>query len=288
MALYLTSAITNIIIFQTNRNRGHFFLISGLLVGFSMARVLTCILRIVWACEPHNISVAIAAQIFVNAGILLVYIINLLFAQRVLRARRPEIGWNWGLRIFFRIVYGLIGAALILIIVLTVYSFYTLNPAIHSYVKWIQRSAILFLFLVALTPLIMLPLAFFLTRTSDETFGKHSMETKGLILLAGACICTTIAGFKVGTLWSPPRAATNPAWYDSKAAFYIFNFTLEIILLVIYITSRIDLKFHVPNGSSKRKTYTVPDATNARESDDGFEKPESLSKKDLGLEDGSV
>ena len=114
------------------------------------------------------------------------------------------------------------------------------------------------------------------------------MRTKGLILLAGACICTTIAGFKVGTLWSPPRAATNPAWYDSKAAFYIFNFTLEIILLVIYITSRIDHKFHVPNGSSKRKTYKVPDATNAHESDDGFEKPDSLSKKDSGLEDGSV
>ena len=212
IALYLTSAVSNIIIFQTNRKKGHWFFLSALLIGFSMARVLTCVLRIVWACEPTNVSVAIAAQIFVNAGILIVYIINLLFAQRILRARRPEIGWNWGLRIFFRIVYVMIGAALVLIIVLTVYSFYTLNPAIHSYAMWIQRSAILFLFLVAATPLIILSLAFLLPRTSDEHFGKHSMRTKAIILLAGACICTTIAGFKVGTLWSAPRAATNPAW----------------------------------------------------------------------------
>lgn len=289
IALYLTSAISNIIIFQRNRKRGHWFFISALLIGFSMARVLTCILRIVWACEPQNVSVAIAAQIFVNAGILLVYIINLLFAQRILRARRPEIGWNVALRIFFRIVYVLIGIALILIIVMTVYSFYTLDPAIHSYAKWMQRGAILFLFLVALTPLIVLPLAMLLPRTSDEHFGKHSMETKALILLAGACICTTIAGFKVGTLWSPPRAADNPAWYDSKAAFYIFNFTLEIILLSIYIPSRIDHKFHVPNGSSKRKTYRVPDPnTDASQSDDGVEKPESMHQRDSGLDKEGV
>lgn len=253
-----------------------------------MARVLTCTLRIVWACYPTNVSVAIAAQILVNAGILIVYIVNLLFAQRILRARRPEIGWNTGLRILFKIAYGLIGAALILIIVMTVYSFYTLDPAIHSYALWMQRGAILYLFLVALSPLIILAVAFILPPTSDETFGKHSLRTKGLILLAGACLCTTIAGFKVGTTWSDPRASTNPAWYDSKAAFYIFNFTLEIILLCIYIPGRIDHKFHVPNGSSKRQTYRVPDSLDARESDDGIEKPESVVKKNSGLTEDTV
>ena len=282
LALYLTSAVMNIIIFKTNLRKGHWFFFNGLLVGFSMARVLTCVLRIAWACEPHNVSLAIAAGIFVNVGILIVYIVNLLFAQRIVRARRPEIGWNRWFRIGFFTVYGLIIASLIMLIVMTVDSFFTLDPAIHSYALWIQRSAILYLFLVAATPLILLAIAFLLPPTSDETFGKHSMRTKGIILLAGSCICTTIAGFKVGTLWSDPRAITNPAWYDSKAAFYVFNFTLEIVLLVIYISSRIDHKFHVPNGSSKRKTYRVPDLV---ESDNETEVPESLSKKDSNLDD---
>lgn len=253
-----------------------------------MARVLTCTLRIVWACQPTNVSVAIAAQIFVNAGILIVYIINLIFAQRILRARRPGIGWNWGFRVFWRIVYVSIGAALVLIIVLTVYSFYTLNPAIHDYAEWIQRGAILYLFLVASSPLVMLAIAFLLPPTSDETFGKHSMRTKALILLFGACICTTIAGFKVGTVWSPPRSATDPAWYDSKAAFYCFNFTLEIILLYTYIISRIDHKFHVPDGSSKRKTYRVSDTPGAYEGDAGLEEPEKVLTRESGLTDDTV
>ena len=54
--LYLTSAVINIVIFQTNLRKGHKFIISGLLVGFSMARVLTCTLRIVWSVQTNNIS----------------------------------------------------------------------------------------------------------------------------------------------------------------------------------------------------------------------------------------
>lgn len=262
------------------------FIISGLLVGFSMARVLTCTLRIVWAAEPHNISLAIAANIFVNAGILLVYIINLLFAQRILRARRPEIGWNQVLRIAFRIVYVLLGAALVLIIVLTVYSFYTLSPSIHSYAFWIQRGAILFLFIVAALPLVMVPLALALPPSSAETFGQGSVMSKAIILLVGTCLCTTIAGFKVGTVWSAPRPAENPAWYHSKAAFYVFNFTLEILILCLYIGTRVDKRFYVPDGSSKRKSYATAERT---DSEDGSEKPESLrEKRDSGLDDGAA
>ena len=287
ICLYLTSAVTNIIIFRGNLSKGHKFIISGLLVGFSMARVLTCVLRIAWACEQHNISLAIAAQIFVNAGILIVYIVNLLFAQRILRARRPDIGWNMGLRIFFRIMYGMLGACLVLIIVLTVDSFFTLDPAIHSYAKWIQRGAILFLFIVAALPLFILPLAFSLPSHSNaETFGHGDLKSKAIVLLIGSCLCTTIAGFKVGTNWSAPRPADNPAWYDSKAAFYVFNFTLEILILYLYIGIRVDKRFHVPDGSSKSKSYATAQRA---ESEDGSEKPASLQeKRDSGLADDAA
>ena len=172
----------------------------------------------------------------------------------------------------------MVSAALVLIIVLTVDSFFTLDPAIHSYAKWIQRGAILFLFLIALLPLLIVPLAFALPESAGaEVFGKKGgMKTKAAILTAGACLCTTIAGFKVGTLWSPPRSADNPAWYDSKGAFYVFNFSLEIVLLVLYISARVDQRFHVPDGSSKRKTYATQDGT---DSEDDSEKPESLREK---------
>jgi hypothetical protein len=54
----------------------------------------------------------------------------------------------------------------------------------------------------------------------------------------------------------PPRLVTNPPWYDSKACFYIFNFSLEILLLGILTFTRIDKRFFVPNGSKQAGDYT--------------------------------
>ena len=256
--LYLVSFATNMTLFRMNLSKGHKFLPSALLAGFSMARVLTCTLRIVWATKHHNVSLAIAAQIFVNAGILIVYIINLSLAQRILRARQPTVGWNRVLRILFRISYVLIGVALILVIVLTVMSFYTLDKPTISDATWIRKGAITYLLVVAASPLALVPLAFLLPHHPDaETFGQGSMRSQVIILMIGSCLCTLIAGFRAGTTWEPSRPSSDPAWYDSKACFYVFNFTCEIIILCTYTISRIDKRFHVPDGSSKRKSYAI-------------------------------
>lgn len=81
--LYASSAAINMFVFQRNRRRGIIFIPTVLLVseplsrilsmrslinilqqfGFSMARVLTCILRIVWATMPQAASTALAAQV---------------------------------------------------------------------------------------------------------------------------------------------------------------------------------------------------------------------------------
>lgn len=53
----------------------------------------------------------------------------------------------------------------------------------------------------------------------------------------------------------PPRPATNPPWYDSKACFYCFNFTIEIFVIFTYLIGRIDRRFYVPDGSSKVRHY---------------------------------
>src|ERR1700685_324481 len=80
--LYLSLAVTNGTIFRANLRKHHKFILSILLTGFCMARVATLVLRISWANRPHNVRLAIAAQIFVNAGVLIIYIVNLILAQR--------------------------------------------------------------------------------------------------------------------------------------------------------------------------------------------------------------
>jgi len=86
LLLFLLGAIAHMTIFQKNKAKGQKFVMSAMIFGFCMSRIVATIMRIVWATHPHNISVAIAAQIFVAAGVVLLFVINLIFTQRVIRA----------------------------------------------------------------------------------------------------------------------------------------------------------------------------------------------------------
>ena len=264
MVLYLCSAAANMYIFQKNRKRGHKFLISAILFGFSMARVITCIMRTVWATRQHNIKVAIASQIFNNAGVLIVYLVNLIFAQRILRAKHPRLGWNTALAQVFHIGYALLAGALIMVITATVIMFYTQD--LHTIRACVdcQGAAVIFLFILTAIPLLLVSISFLLPQSTrgEETFGAGSINGKIVLLIVAACLATTLSGFKLGTSWEAPRSLNNPAWYHSRAAFYCFGYMLEIFVLCIYIFGRVDKRFHVPNGSGKRRSYimdTIPE-----------------------------
>ncbi|KIW62164.1 hypothetical protein PV04_10365 [Phialophora macrospora] len=255
--LYACLAATNMSIFQINRRKGHKFLPSVAMFGFCMARIATLSLRIAWATKPHNVRLAIAASIFVNAGILIAYIINLVLAQRILRATHPGFGWNPILRAAYNVLYAGIAGALIMVITSVVLSAYTLNPHTKQACRDVQLAAITYLLAFACLPAVHVALAIFLPRSQHaENFGQGSMTSKIIIVTCSALLCMLIAGFKTGITWMPPRLATNPPWYDSKACFYIFNFSLEILLLCILTLTRIDKRFFVPDGSKQAGDYT--------------------------------
>ncbi|RHZ49488.1 uncharacterized protein CDV56_101635 [Aspergillus thermomutatus] len=257
MALYIGFAATNMTILQKNRRRSHKFMISGMLFGFCMARTTTLVLRIAWANRQHNVRLAIAANIFVNAGVLLVYIINLILAQRILRAKQPRIGWNPILRVAYKILYALIAGALVMVITSTVVSVYTLDKHTHSQCRDVQLAATTLLLIITCLPILHILVAFLFPRSEQqESFGKGSMTSKVIIVALSSALCILIAGFKSGINWETPRPVTDPAWFHSKACFYVFNFVLEILILTLLTFSRIDKRFHIPNGSTKPGDYT--------------------------------
>ena len=259
MALYLAFAAANMTTLQKNQKRKHKFPILGPIFGFCMARNMTCVMRIVWAAKPHNVRIAMTAQILNNAGILIIYIVNLIFAQRILRAMQPKTGWNPILSRIFQLCYVLIGAMLVMVITATVITYYSLDMQTKLACADCLKVAVTFLFFITLSPLILLALAFLLPRDrkSEETFGTGAMQTKGLVVLLSACLTITIAGFKVGTTFEAPRPISDPAWYDSKAAFYCFGFTLEILILCLFQIARVDRLFHVPDGSGAVRSYAA-------------------------------
>ncbi|KXT18527.1 hypothetical protein AC579_2238 [Pseudocercospora musae] len=270
IAIYAGSAAGHMSIYQLNKRKAHKFLISMALFGFSMARILTCSLRIGVAYHPAHVSLSIAAQILLNAGVLIVYVVNLIFAQRIIRARQPEIGWNPIFRALFKVLYGLVGLALVLVITFIVIQFYTLDTELREACRDIQLVAITYLLFVTLVPLLILAVTWSLKRspraekfgTKDSSGGVDTWSTrqKSLILLVSALLCTLGAGFKAGSQFEDPRPKSDPAWYQSKAALYVFTFLIEISILYMFLFTRVDHRFWVPNDSSKRRSFaTVTD-----------------------------
>lgn len=256
MALFVLAAVGHITIFQRNKAGGHRFYLSGALFGFCMARILACILRISWACEPTKVSVAITASLFFNLGDLVGFIINLNFAQRVIRALNPRVGWHPASKIFFAIIYCVIGISIGLLIGFTVDSIYTLDP------KRLRRSRDILLYgstyfaFTAFLPIPLVLLAMILPRkTQPEAFGAHSLRTKIITLLSGATVLALGAWFRAGTNYLKPRPVAHPGPYQSRACFYIFYFTLEILVIWGYLLARVDLMFHVPDGSKGPGDY---------------------------------
>jgi hypothetical protein len=255
--LFLIGAISHMTILQINQRRGHKFILSGLLFGFCMARITTCVLRIAWATHLDNVSLAIAAQVFVAAGVILLFIINNIFAQRIMRASHRNSGWHPFFHYFFVAVYTLIVLSLIVVITATVLLFYTLDPGKRATYRDLQLYAGALFAVVAFLPIPLVILSLAIPRTTAvDKFGSGRFRTKIAILLFSAFLLSLGACFRIGTNSMMPRPRANPAWYQSKACFYIFNFTVEIIVVLLYIVVRVDMRFHIPNGSKGPGSYS--------------------------------
>ena len=255
--LFIIGAAGHMTILQLNRRKGHKFLISGLLFGFCMARIAAQVMRIVWACYPEDVSVAIAAMIFVSLGVLILFLTNLIFAQRIIRAAHPHFGWHRAIHYSFMVLYILILLMLIMVIIATVQSFYTLNIHTKTIDADLQRTASTYLMLISFLPIPIVILGLILPRqTRVEKFGSGRWRTKIRILLASSVLLCLGASFRTGTAFRNPRPKDDPAWYHAKWCFYFFNFTLEIIVVYLYLILRIDQRFHIPDKSHGPGDYS--------------------------------
>ncbi|OAG10137.1 uncharacterized protein CC84DRAFT_1084241 [Paraphaeosphaeria sporulosa] len=258
--LYIIGAATHMTIFQYNKRRGHKFLFNGMIFGFCMARITTCTLRIASISLPTNIRLAIAAQIFVAAGILLIFIINLIWSQRILRAHHP-LGWHPLVRWVFNALYIVIIFTLAIVITAVVQSFYTLRPRTRTIDRALQLYGQTLFAVVAFLPIPIVALALALSRVGKrevETFGKGRHRTKIAVLMAGATLCCLGAAYRAGASWMSPVALSQPEparFY--RGWFYFMNFGLEILIVYMYAVMRVDLRFHIPNGAKGPGSYRV-------------------------------
>jgi hypothetical protein len=229
-----------------------------------MSRIMTTILRIASVSLPANIRLAIAAQIFVAAGVVLIFVINLFWAQRIVRALHPRIGWHPVFSVLIQVLIALIILTLAIVITVTIQSFYTLRPRTKKIDRDLQIYGTFFLAIVSFLPIPIVLLSFIHGShldcetkalalpnvASGEQFGHGRMRTKALVLLTGSTLLSLGASYRCATLWLPPVPRSQPLPpYFNKACFYIFNFVIEVLVVYLYAFMRVDLRFHVPDGS---------------------------------------
>lgn len=263
--LYAVAGLSHFFLFLYNLRRHHIFIPSNAVAGFCLLRFITNILRLVCVKEKTNISLALTAQIFLAAGIIVLYIINLIFAQRILRASHPRLGWCTPLSILFKIIYILSFLTVVMVITAIVQSFYTLNQNTRRIDRDIQLYGATYFLTVSFLPLVigsyiaimalMRDWSSLYSENNIDQFGAGSFRAKLIIVLVSSCLLCLSASFRAGTLWKKPRGVFDPAWYSKKPAFYCFYFVIEIIVVYFYLAVRVDKRFHIPSGSSKAKHY---------------------------------
>lgn len=223
-----------------------------------MSRIITCSLRLSSLTHPSNIRLAIAAQIFTVAGVLIIFIVNLLWTQRLVRSLHPHFGWHRIPSAALKMLWPLIALTLAAVITVTVQSFYTLRPRTHTIDRAVQLYGATFLAVVSFLPLPILGVAFAVPRAQRrDDFGKGSLRGKVAVLVAGTVLVCFGACYRAGTSWCAPVLMTEPLpGYLHKAAFYVVDFGVEIVTVFLYAVGRVDLRFHVPDGASGPGAYS--------------------------------
>ena len=272
LALFFMTALSHMFIFLRNKRRGHFFLFNGLCIGFCMARVVTSSLRLAWIYNIDNRNLGIAATIFVAAGVLILFIVNLLFAQRILRGLHPHLGWKKSISRAFLVLYLLIPILLLMVITATVQSFFTTDRNIVRMDIDMQRGASSYFLFMAFLPIpIVLFALFFPKKAEPDRFGKGAFWHKSAVVLAASVLLVLGAGFRTGTAfmtWKPDYSQPgNAPWWNSKWCFYFFNFTVELITVLMFLVLRIDLLFHIPDGAKGPGSYSRGQSGNEKEED---------------------
>ena len=244
---------------QVNRRHGHKFIMSGAMFGFCMLRMVACALRISWATKPESVPLVIAASIFVAVGDIVGWVVNLNLAQRILRAVHPGVGWHPAVKVAFIIVYAIIVVSVGLLIGFTVDQYYTLDRIKHVHSRDVAWYGTTYFAFAATLPIpLVLAVLCAPRKTEIEPFGTGSFRAKNLIVLFGSCCLALGIWFRCATNFLTPRPVSHPAPYQSKACFYIFYFSLEILVIYTYLVVRIDKRFYIPDGSKGPGDYSKP------------------------------
>ncbi|RCI07399.1 hypothetical protein L249_1367 [Ophiocordyceps polyrhachis-furcata BCC 54312] len=255
LALFALGAFTHMSIYRANGRRGHKFIMSLNMFQFCVIRVITCVFRIAWVFSKLR-GVVLFAQLVQSAGPVIIFAINLVFAQRILCAMHPAIGWHPIVRkAFLFSILSAVAVTVIGIISLSVFFFSVDNLERHEMTRKLLVFGGSWNTMISLLPLIVI----FGCATPGppaEQFGQGALITKATILVFVAALAAAGAAVRLAVALNPMGGLLGISLFD-RSVFYITGFTFEMLTVAIFAHFRVDLLFHIPNGSSKQGDYAA-------------------------------
>ncbi|KAI0398526.1 hypothetical protein F5Y17DRAFT_7367 [Xylariaceae sp. FL0594] len=261
VALFVASAAGHMAVLQSNKRKGIRFVFSGMMCVLCILRTVALSVRIAWAFYPHDANIAISAGILGQTGSVLVFVLNIILSQRIVRGYHPPFGWHWATNVFFRLLLGSIVLSLVMAITVSIQTFFTLDPTIRHIDRTAQLTGGTLLAVLAFVPIPTVTMAALVPRRYHiEKFGGGRWRTKIRLLVFTSAFATVGAVFRVSTAYYP-RDASDPAWYHSRPCYYCFNFVTDLTISAVYLITRFDRRFVVPKGAKGPGDY----ATNLRD-----------------------
>ncbi|KAL8347814.1 hypothetical protein RB601_002873 [Gaeumannomyces tritici] len=255
LLLFLAGAVTHMSIYRANARRGHKFLLSDLMFGFSMVRVATCAFRIAWVFAPLR-GIILAAVILQNSGAAVAFAVNIIFAQRIARSLHPRFGWRRDFSIFTNAVTISVPLIILEQIGSTIAFFFSVgDPARLRIFQTLLKFGVSYVIFLGGLPLVMLGVADGIPGPLPEPFGTGDWRLKKSVVMVGGLLLLTGAAVRLAVVLNPESPfAMSPLF--SKATFYTTQSALELLVIVLYAATRVDLLFHVPDGSSRPGDYS--------------------------------
>lgn len=229
-----------------------------------MTRILATSLRMACAAYPYNIHVATAALVSVYAGVCLLFVANLFFAQRIVRAQHPHFGWSRPFSIMLPVLIFVIVGTIVSLIGGIVLGSCSQNPTVAVAVRGIKLYGSTIYAIVAFMPIPIVIISTLSVKPNQavDRFGEGSIAAKVAVVTLSAVLLTLGATFRSGTLWLPPTQVMTGGlpikgpWYFSRGSFYSFNFGIELFIAWFWLIVRIDKHFIIPNGAKGPFSYS--------------------------------
>ncbi|KAK9237524.1 hypothetical protein V1525DRAFT_403843 [Lipomyces kononenkoae] len=171
---FVVLAVTNMTIFRRNLARGHKFIPSAAMFGLCMARIVTFSMRLASTTHPTNLNVSIAASIFVAAGVVVLFVLNVLFSQRIFTAQHPSRAYVGSAFYNIMRLYYFSIIAFLIVLVVTSGVYYHTNATVMQGIAQFRKVAMVYFTVSAFMPTLIVAVAYAIPRSEqDRTWPVH-------------------------------------------------------------------------------------------------------------------